>query len=109
MNLPSPIRTYFEADGKPDAAAPMGAFATDAVVEDEGRSYRGCAAIESWWRKAKAQNQHVAEPIAIADRGDVTEVRAKVSGNFTGSPAELTFAFRLSDLEDAIVGLRIGA
>lgn len=109
MNLPSPIRTYFDADGKPDAAAPMGAFATDAVVEDEGRTYRGCEAIESWWRKAKAQNQHVAEPIAITERGNVTEVRAKVSGNFAGSPAELTFAFRLSDREDAIVGLRIGA
>lgn len=109
MHLPSPIRTYFDADGEPEGDAPMSAFATDAVVEDEGNAYRGCAAIESWWRNAKAKTRHIAEPLTIADKGDVTEVRARVSGNFPGSPAELTFAFRLSDSEDAIVGLRIGA
>lgn len=107
MNLPSPIRTYFEADGKPDGAAPMGAFAMDAVVTDEGKTYRGCEAIEGWWRKAKAKTRHTAEPFAISERGDVTEVRAKVSGNFPASPADLTFVFRLRD--ETIVGLTIGA
>ena len=109
MNLPSPIRTYCEADGKPDGAAPMSAFAADAVVEDEGNTHRGYDAIEAWWRNAKARTQHIAEPIAISAKGELVEVRAKVSGNFPGSPAELTFSFRLSDGEDAIVRLGIGA
>ncbi|WP_108659905.1 nuclear transport factor 2 family protein [Acuticoccus kandeliae] len=109
MNLPAPIRAYFDADGKPDGTPPISAFAQDAVVEDENHTYRGREAIDAWWRKAKAENQHVAEPITIDDKGEVTEVRAKVSGIFPGSPAELTFAFRLSDREDAIVGLRITA
>lgn len=109
MHMPSPIRAYFDADGRLDAGAPMDAFATNAVVQDEGHTYRGCEAIAAWWRKAKAENQHVAEPFAIEGKGDVTEVRAKVSGNFPGSPAELTFAFRLSEDDDAILGLRISA
>lgn len=109
MDLPAPIRTYFDADASPDASAPMSAFAYYAVVEDEGRAHRGCDAIEAWWRNAKTKTRHIAEPFAIADKGDVTEVRAKVSGNFPGSPANLTFAFRLSEADDAIVGLRIGA
>lgn len=107
MNLPSPIQIYFDADGKTDGEAPMAAFAMDAVVEDEGKKHRGCDAIQSWWRDAKAKNQHRAKPFAIADEGDTIKVRARVSGNFAGSPADLTFAFRLKD--DAIVGLRIGA
>lgn len=107
MHLPIPIRTYFDADGEPGADAPMSAFASDAVVEDEGHTYRGCTAIEGWWRNAKAKFRHIAEPLAITDKGDVTEVRARVSGNFSGSPVELTFAFRLRD--ETIVGLRIGA
>ena len=107
MKLPSPIRTYFDADGKPDGAAPIGAFAADAIVEDEGKTYRGHEAIAAWWRAAKAKTEHTAEPFDIADKNGATEVRAKVSGNFPGSPADLTFAFRLKD--DAIVGLRIGA
>ncbi|GAB5378328.1 MAG: nuclear transport factor 2 family protein [Acuticoccus sp.] len=106
MKLPSPIETYFEADGKADGAAPMSAFAKDAVVEDEGKTYRGSDAIGKWWRAAKAKTEHTAEPFAIEQKGDVTEVQAKVAGNFPGSPANLTFAFRLAD--DAITRLRIG-
>ncbi len=107
MNLPSPIRTYFDADAKPDGDAPMSAFAPDAVVEDEGRTHRGPHAIEAWWRSAKAKTRHIAEPFRLKDHGGEVEVRAKVSGDFPGSPADLTFAFRLED--DAIVRLRIGA
>ena len=107
MKLPSPIKKYFDADGKADGAAPMSAFAVDAVVEDEGNTYRGSDAIEQWWRAAKAKTAHTAAPFAIEEKGDVTEVQAKVAGNFPGSPANLTFSFRLAD--DAITRLRITA
>ena len=107
MNLPPPIRTYFDADGKSDGAAPLSAFTMDAVIEDENRTHRGHAAIEDWWRRAKAENQHIAKPFDLIVRDHVVEVQAEVSGNFAGSPATLTFTFRLND--DAIVDLRIGA
>ena len=95
MNLPSPIQAYFEADQHHDVEAFIGAFAPDAVVIDEGRTYTGRQAIDAWWRRAKAQFEYVVEPIEIDEKGGVTEVRGKVTGQFPGSPATLTFAFRL--------------
>ena len=95
MNLPSPIQTYFEADQHHDGEAFIGAFARDAVVIDEGRTYTGHQAIEAWWRAAKAEFEYVVEPFEIDEKGDVTEVHGKVTGEFPGSPAKLTYAFRL--------------
>ncbi|MEW5420821.1 nuclear transport factor 2 family protein [Amorphus sp. 3PC139-8] len=95
MNLPQPIETYFNADSRNDADAMLQAFGTDAVVRDEGKTHRGCQAIEAWWRAAKAQYQHVAEPLECTKEREEYRVRARVTGNFPGSPAVLTFAFRL--------------
>ena len=55
----------------------------------------------------KAKYQHVIEPLETAEQGDVTTVRARVTGQFPGSPAMLTFAFRLKG--DQITRLEIGA
>jgi hypothetical protein len=107
MNLPSPIQAYFDADSSNDGAALIRAFAPDAVVKDEGRSHAGRRAIEAWWREAKAKYQHVTVPLEVAEKGDVTQVRARVSGHFPGSPVTLTFAFRLES--EQITGLEIGA
>jgi hypothetical protein len=43
----------------------------------------------------------------VREEGDLARVAAKVSGNFPGSPVELTFAFRIEG--DQIAGLGIGA
>jgi len=105
MNLPSSILAYFEADKRNDGEALIRAFAANAVVEDEGRSYAGRQAIDAWWREVKAKYQHVVEPLEASEKDGVTEVRAKVTGNFPGSPATLTFAFRLKGEEIAALGI----
>lgn len=107
MALPSPIQAYFEADIARDSGALVRAFAPDAVVKDEGRTHVGRAAIDAWWRAAKAKYEHAAEPLEFDAQDDVTRVRAKVTGRFPGSPAMLTFAFRLAG--DRIAALEIGA
>lgn len=107
MNLPSPIQAYFDADKSNEGVALVHAFAPDAVVNDEGRSYAGRQAIGAWWREAKAKYQHVIEPLEMREVDDVTEVRARVTGQFQGSPATFTFAFRLEG--DQVMGLEIGA
>ena len=106
MKLPSPIRAYFDADKSNEGVALVHAFAHDAVVNDEGRSYAGRQAIGAWWREAKTKYQHVIEPFEMREVDDVTKVRA---GNqqFQGSPATITFAFRLK--EDQITSLDIPA
>jgi len=107
MHLPFPIQTYFDADKGGDSDALIHVFTPDAVVMDEGRSHAGHRAINAWWRDVKTRYRHVIEPLEVARSGDFAKVRAKVTGQFPGSPAMLTFAFRLKG--DRIAGLEIGA
>jgi len=107
MNLPAPIQAYFDADKSNDAKTLVGIFAPHAVVNDENRSYAGLQAIESWWREAKIKYQHVTEPFETSGQGDVTSVRATVTGVFPGSPITCTFVFRLDG--NQVSRLDIGA
>lgn len=105
MKLPAPVQTFFDADDASGAAAPLGAFASDAVVTDEGERH-GHSAIEAWWRAAKARYAHRAEPREVREEHALTIVLALVTGRFPGSPSLLTFAFRL---EGGLAALEIGA
>lgn len=106
MTLPTPIRTYFTAEPPQDGAAFAAAFAPTAIVQDEGAVHRGPAEIVAWWQAAKARYRHRAEPLDMAEVGGELVVRARVTGDFPGSPAVLTFSFALSG--DLIQTLRIG-
>ena len=95
MDMPAPIKAFFEADRTPDGAPPLGAFSDESIVIDEARTHSGLAAIDAWWRTAKAQFRHTTTPLDIAEGAETTIVHARVSGSFSGSPAELRFAFTL--------------
>lgn len=97
MQLPAPVQAFFDAERDPGGTAPIGAFARDAVVNDEGKTHVGHDAIEAWWCAAKAQYGHTAEPHEAHEERGLTIVRARVSGRFAGSPAVLTFSFRVAD------------
>jgi hypothetical protein len=106
MTLPPPIRTFFTAEAPQGGASLAAAFAPDAVVHDEGATHRGPEAIRAWWLAAKAKYRHRAEPLELTEAGGAKVVRARVSGDFPGSPAVLTFTFGLAG--DRIRDLRIG-
>jgi len=106
MQLSPPIATYFEADRRHDADALAAAFSDDAVVRDEGAEHAGPEAIRAWWLAAKARYRHVAEPLDATEADGTTVVRARVSGEFPGSPATLTFVFTLAGAR--ITRLEIG-
>jgi ketosteroid isomerase-like protein len=107
MTLHQVVQAYFEADARNDGDALPQVFAPNAVVHDENMSHRGLPEIKEWWREAKAKYQHVTEPLEASEADGVMRVRARVSGNFPGSPAMLTFAFHLDG--DRIVDLEIGS
>ena len=106
MHFPAQIQTYFTAQAPRDAEAFAAAFAPDAVVRDEGGVHRGPEEIRAWWQAAKARYRHSAEPLERTEIAGRTVVRARVSGDFPGSPAVLTFTFELA--RDRIIGLEIG-
>lgn len=106
MHLPASIHTYFTARAPEDSEAFAAAFAPDAMVRDEGQNHRGPQEIRNWWLAAKAKYRHHAEPIDVAEEEGRTLVKARVNGDFPGSPAVLTFAFSLA--AGRITALEIG-
>lgn len=107
MTLPAPIQAYFDADRREDDEALTRAFTPDAVVEDEGGTHAGHPAIGRWWRETKERYRAVVEPVEAQESGELTTVRARVTGRFPGSPATLTFRFRRDG--EQITRLEIGA
>lgn len=107
MDLHPAIQSYFDADGRLDRDALTKAFCPDATVSDERRTYEGRDAIGAWWSETKARYEAILRPVEATRADDATVVRTRVSGNFPGSPATLTFAFQVAG--DHIKALEIGA
>lgn len=106
MQLHPAIQAYFAADRGLAREALTEAFAPDATVLDEGRSYVGRPAVGDWWFETKTRYRTVLDPLEASIVDGATKVRARVSGDFPGSPATLTFAFFLDG--DRIKTLEIG-
>jgi hypothetical protein len=104
MELPAAVGAHFEADQHKDEAALAAAFAKNATVGDEDAEHRGSVAIRDRWRTAKYR--HSAQPLEATQADGRTVVRARVTGEFPGSPATLTLRFTLAD--DRIARLQIG-
>lgn len=104
LTLPKSIADYFAADAG-DGVAVARCMTADAVVVDEGRTYRGRDAVVSWKSAAAAKYDYASEPIAVAEDGGRTIVTARVTGNFPGSPIDLRYGFTLEG--DAIAKLEI--
>ncbi|AZR31061.1 nuclear transport factor 2 family protein [Xanthomonas vasicola] len=91
--LPEPIAAYFAAEHNPDALAQC--FTAHAVMTDDGHSYTGIDAIKTFMAEASAKYNALSVPFAIEREDGIHCVRAKVSGNFPGSPVVLSYRFRL--------------
>lgn len=101
LDLPEPLPRYFVAQNGLDADGMTACFATDAIVHDEGGTYIGSDAIRGWKQDTIAKYGISIEPLRAAQRDDKTIVVARVAGNFPGSPANLTYAFSVS--EDGLI------
>ena len=97
MDLPPPIQAFFDGNARLDATTMLAPFASDAIVRDEARIHRGTGAIRAWIDRNSIGLPAIALPAAVRSEGDRHEVRARVSGNFPGSPIDLAFRFRLHD------------
>jgi hypothetical protein len=104
IHLPQPIETYFDADRK-SAELVVSCFATDARVQDEGKTYRGLGEIRQWRTNAAAKYTYTCEPLLAEEQGDRTVVTCRLAGNFPGSRVDLRFIFRLAG--DKIEALEI--
>jgi len=95
IHLPRPIDLYVKAENSGDVEALSECFAPDATVRDEGRTYKGLAAIKEWKAETKKKYNHTVFPLQVAERDAKTVLKAKLAGNFPGSPVTLELSFML--------------
>jgi hypothetical protein len=103
LTLSTPIAAYFAAD-RIGGDAVVECFADDAVVKDEGKSYRGRRAIKEWKLGSTKKYTYTSEPTGSEEKDGKTIITSRVSGNFPGSPLDLRYIFgldrdRISSLE----------
>ena len=92
IDLPAPLDAYFAAT---DHASTAPLFAADAVVEDEGATHVGLAAIAEWLDRVEAQYHPRYVVQGVETSGAESTVTFQVSGTFPGSPATLRQAIRV--------------
>ena len=105
IQLPPPVDLYVKIENSGDVDALSECFAPNATVRDEGHTYAGLAAIREWKADTKKKYNHTVAPLTVAHRDGKTVLKAKLTGNFPGSPVTLEFSFVLED--GKIVSLEI--
>jgi hypothetical protein len=93
LTLPAPVAAYFAAEHDPEALGRC--FTSQAVMKDDGHTYSGLDAIKSFMAEASAKYNATSAPLAMERGNGLAVVRANVTGNFPGSPIELSYRFRL--------------
>jgi ketosteroid isomerase-like protein len=105
LELPDPIAAYLAADKAKDLDLIARCFADDALVHDENHDYCGIDAIKAWKREADAKYRYVVEPLNASVSEDTVKLRARLTGDFPGSPIEVDYTFKLAG--DKITDLEI--
>jgi hypothetical protein len=106
LNLPEPVAAYFAAEEAKDAEKLSLCFIEDGAVHDESRDYRGRKAIRQWKQEAEKKYRYVLLPLNAQTNGDEVTVRARLTGDFAGSPVELNHIFKLKTNKIASLEIR---
>lgn len=94
--LPAVVTTYVTAHRVRDVATAINSFTSDAAVTDEGHTFRGREAIETWLGSAGGQYTFTTEftGATMTDAAHVDVVQ-RLEGNFPGGVANLHYRFTL--------------
>src|SRR5712691_9085403 len=70
IHLPPAIDLYVKAENSGQVQALSECFAPNATVRDEGRTYKGLAAIKEWKAETKKKYNHTVAPLEIVGTCD---------------------------------------
>jgi len=107
IQLPAPIALYIRIENSSEPERVLECFAPDATVHDESQTYEGVNAIKNWMLSTNKKYGHTITPLDLAEGDDQTVLKARLAGNFPGSPVTVNFSFVLAD--GKIHSLKIGA
>lgn len=94
--LTGPIANYIAAANAQDIEAIAATFSEAAVVQDEGQSRVGIAAIRQWAAEVGSKYRPTVEVLDLAQAPDKTILIGRVSGDFPGSPIDLRYIFTVT-------------
>jgi SnoaL-like domain len=105
LDVPEPVAAYLAAEEAKDADTLSRCFTEHGTVHDEGRDYRGRDSIHPWKQELDTKYRLVLQTVNAQTHGDKVTVRARLTGEFPGSPVELDHIFKLP--KDKIASLEI--
>ena len=107
-DLPDTVRTYLTAHTARDTDAAIAAYTDDAVVTDDGHTYRGTDEIRSWLERSSTEYTFSTELTGAQRIDDQQWVATNhLEGDFPGGVVDLQYRFALR--EDFIAVLTISA
>ena len=105
--LPAVILRYQDAHDRRDTEGALATFTLDAIVTDDGHTYRRLAEIRDWLARASVTFTFTRTLIGTAEIDDNTWlVTNRLEGDFPGGVVDLRYRFRIS--EERIAELHIG-
>ena len=96
--LPQVITDYLAAHQARDLDPAVASYTEDAVVVDEGNTYRGKREIRDWLARASSEYTYTIELVSAQRVDDEHYVAVHhLEGNFPGGVVDLRFRFTLRD------------
>lgn len=96
-SLPDVVATYLDAHDDKQHAATLATLAPDAVVVDDGHTYRGHDEISNWLNRATAEYTYTSTRIGQQVDGARAVVQIRLDGNFPGNTVVLRYQFDIRD------------
>lgn len=106
LNVPPIVAKYLEAERAKDAHGLSLCFSRNGVVHDEGTHRHGRGAIREWKEEADAKYRYVSEPLGVSAVENTVTVRARLTGEFPGSPVDVNQVFTLEGGKIASLEIR---
>jgi hypothetical protein len=106
--LPAPVRRFLAAHAARDTGTALALLRPDAVVVDDGRTYRGTEEVLGFLRRAGSEFSYTSELVAARRVDDTGWVAVHhLEGDFPGGQVDLEYRFVLDG--DLIAQLVIAA
>ncbi|GAA2019885.1 nuclear transport factor 2 family protein [Nakamurella flavida] len=94
--LPPSVTAYFERADAPDPSSVADLFTADAVVLDDGHTYRGRAEILGWLTGPASAFTTTSTWLSAESTAASAVVRILLEGDFPGGRVELTYRFAVA-------------
>ncbi|MGK9273773.1 nuclear transport factor 2 family protein [Williamsia muralis] len=96
-DLPTAVTEYLQAAPDADPAALANLFTEDAIVVDDGKTYRGRSEIAAWRSEVAHSFTYTTTRLRTEEHADAIVVINRIEGNFPGGRIDLANRFTVDD------------